>query len=202
MNFTSSLSRMCGHLMRSFKCILPNDSHLPEVVDGIAASLVNVCAAITYGVAQAQASLVPAAAAPSELSPVDDPSNSPQFVNASDPTCSDWAAVFEKFDADTANWRTQRTDIPADQWTPEQKALNEAVVPVMNTFADDLERLGRSSGNPVLEDFAVLVGAVPTCVCARAILVHFCRQLPCERFHEFGEVGVLRLQGSWVMPNG
>ena len=139
-----------------FQMYTPNDSHLPEVVDGIAASLVNVCAAITYGVAQAQASLVPAAAAPSELSPVDDPSNSPQFVNASDPTCSDWAAVFEKFDADTANWRTQRTDIPADQWTPEQKALNEAVVPVMNTFADDVERLGRSSGNPVLEDFAVL----------------------------------------------
>ena len=26
----------------------------------------------------------------------------------------------------------------------------------MNTFADDVERLGRSSGNPVLEDFAVL----------------------------------------------
>src|SRR6478609_6277282 len=47
-----------------FQMYTPNDSHLPEVVDGIAASLVNVCAAITYGIAQAQASLVPAAAAP------------------------------------------------------------------------------------------------------------------------------------------
>jgi hypothetical protein len=133
-----------------------NDRHLPEVVDGIAASLVNICAAITYGVAQAQAALVPTVAAPSELAPVDDPSNSPRFVNASDPVCSDWAAVFEKFDGDTANWRTLRTDVPADQWTPEQKALNDAVVPIMNKFADDLESLGRRSRNPILEDFAVL----------------------------------------------
>ena len=139
-----------------FQTYTADDRHLPEVVDGIAASLVNICAATTYGVAQAQASLVPTVAAPSELAPVDDPSNSPRFVKASDPVCSDWARVFEKFDADTANWRTLRTDIPADQWTPEQKALNDAVAPTMNKFADDLEHLGRSSSNAVLEDFAVL----------------------------------------------
>jgi hypothetical protein len=139
-----------------FQTYTADDRHLPEVVDGFAASLVNVCAAITYGVAQAQASLIPPVAAPSELAPVDDPSNSPRFVTSSGPVCSDWASAFEKFDADTANWRTLRTDIPADQWTPEQKAVNDAVVPTMNNFADDLEHLGRSSSNAVLEDFAVL----------------------------------------------
>ena len=30
------------------------------------------------------------------------------------------------------------------------------MAPVMTTFADDLERLGRRSGNRVIEDFAVL----------------------------------------------
>jgi len=139
-----------------FQTYTASDQHLPEVVDGIAASLVNICAAITYGVAQAQAPLVPAAAAPSELSPIDDPATSLRFVNKNAPVCSEWATVFEKFDADTANWRALRSDIPADQWTLEQKALNDAVVPLMNTFADDLERLGRSSNNPVLDDFAVL----------------------------------------------
>jgi hypothetical protein len=133
-----------------------NYSHLPEVVDGIAASLVNICGAITYGVAQAQASLVPTAAAPSELSSIDDPPTAAIFISATEPVCSDWATVFEKFDRDTANWRTLRTDVPSDQWTPEQKALNDAVVPIMKKFAGDLERLGRSSNDPVLEDFAVL----------------------------------------------
>jgi hypothetical protein len=145
-----------GGFEEKYQTYTVSDQHLPEVVDGIAASLVNICAAITYGVAQAQAPLVPVVAAPSEPSPVDDPATSSRFVNTNAPVCSEWATAFEKFDADTANWRSLRSDIPADQWTPEQKALNDAVVSLMNTFADDVERLGRSSDNPVLDDFAVL----------------------------------------------
>jgi hypothetical protein len=132
-----------------------SDQHLPEVVDGIAASLVNICAAMSYGVAQAQAPLLPAAAAPSGLSSVADPATASPFTDSDTEVCSELTTVYEKFDADTANWRSQES-VPADQWSPEQKALNDAVVPIMNEFAGDLERLGRISKNPVLSDFAEL----------------------------------------------
>jgi len=132
------------------------DQHLPEVVDGIAASLVNICAAVSYGVAQAQAPLVPVAVAPFDLPPVADPATSPRFVESRTQVCDDLTAVYEKFDADTASWRSLQSDLPADQWNPEQKALNDAVVPVMSAFAEDLEGLGRRGNNATLNDFTEL----------------------------------------------
>ncbi len=58
--------------------------------------------------------------------------------------------------SDTADWRSIPSDIPASQWTPEQRAINDAVAPVMDAFADKLQALGERSGNLTLQDFAVL----------------------------------------------
>jgi hypothetical protein len=77
-------------------------------------------------------------------------------LSESNPICTEWEAAYEKFDADTAAWRELPVDVSADQWTPEERAINEAVAPVMTTFADDIEQLGRRSDNPIFEDFAVL----------------------------------------------
>lgn len=61
-----------------------------------------------------------------------------------------------QFDKETAAWRKTNPDIPASEWAPEQKALNDDVAPVMKEFAMKLNGLGERSGNPILRDFASL----------------------------------------------
>jgi hypothetical protein len=90
------------------------------------------------------------------VTPPGDPSDAKRFLANNDPVCSEWVPLLKKFFDDTAAWQATSETIPAAQWSPEQKAVNDAVAPVMTTFADDLERLGRQSGNATIEDFAVL----------------------------------------------
>jgi hypothetical protein len=78
------------------------------------------------------------------------------FMTRADPVCSEWLSTYEKFDVDTAEWRRLDPNIPAAQWTPEQKAVVDAVVPVMTAFADKAAQLGQSTKNPTFQDFAVL----------------------------------------------
>jgi hypothetical protein len=135
----------------------PNDSAFAAAADEMVTTLVNICKAITSGSAAAQAPLVPDTAAPTELSALGDPAAPQKFVSHSDSVCTEWLSVYPKFDADTAGWRQDADpNIPASQWTPEQKSASNAVVPLMTAFADKAEDLGRRSGNPTFEDFAVL----------------------------------------------
>ncbi len=174
-----------------------NDRHLPEVVDGIAASLVNICAAITYGVCckhkrhwsppwRLHRSLPPSMIL---LIRPDSLMRAIRFALTGLRSLKSSIGIRQ-------TGELYVTDIPADQWTPEQKALNDAVVPIMNKFADDLERLGRSSRNPVLEDFAVLSAQYRRAYVLALPYLHFCRQLPRERFYQSGEVGVLSLRSG------
>jgi hypothetical protein len=133
-----------------------NDNHLPAVVDGLASSLVDVCGAITYGSAATQAPFVPKAATPSHPSDLGDPASPQIFMTNADPVCAEWLSTYEKFDADTADWRRIDPNIPAAQWTPDQKAVVDAVVPIMTAFADKAAQLGQDSKNPTFQDFATL----------------------------------------------
>ncbi len=154
----------------SLPTYVPSRNDMAKVVDGLAGVLANICGAITYGSAAAQAPLLAAPSAPSSVSPSSDPADPKRLLTTADPICGEWRPLFAKFFDDTKAWKAIPEDIPATQWTPEQKAINDAVAPVMATFADDVERLGRRSDNAELEDFAVLsaqyrrayVAALPT----------------------------------------
>lgn len=61
----------------------------------------------------------------------------------------------DKFATDTDAWSKYSSGIPGTNWSPEQRAANEAAFPVTAAYTDAIEKAGRSSGNPVLEDFAV-----------------------------------------------
>jgi hypothetical protein len=132
------------------------DNHLPAVVDGLGSALVDICGAITYGSAATQAPFVPAVTAPTRLSNPGDPARPQIFMARTDPVCAEWLSKYEKFDADTAEWRRIDPNIPAAQWTPEQKAVVDAVIPVMTAFADTALQLGQSTTNPTFQDFAML----------------------------------------------
>jgi hypothetical protein len=151
----------------------PPDNNLALVSNSAADAISRICAAVGYGSAAARGPLVSSPPAPLQLaSPATDPAEPRRFLTESNPVCSEWSASWAQFQKDTVDWLATDPDIPASQWTPEQRAVNDAVAPVMRTFADKLQELGDRSGDPTLQDFAVLsaqyrrayVQALPTYV--------------------------------------
>jgi hypothetical protein len=157
---TRELYEQFNAYARALVARIPNytadDRFLAGTTDGIASALSMICSAIDNRSAQPLAPLIPEAAPPTSVSPPGNPAEPKQFLTSIDPVCSDWISVVDKFSADTAAWRATDPNIPATQWTPEMKALNDGVAPTMTAEADDLEELGRRSDNPTLQDFAVL----------------------------------------------
>jgi hypothetical protein len=133
-----------------------SDKELGTAPDTLGSAIVSICGAITAGSASALAPLVPGAAAPSKVTSPGDPADPQLFVTKRDPVCSDWAIAIAKFAATTSAWQALDPALSAAQWNPEQKAINDAVGPVMTARADELEEFGTRSDNPVLQDFAVL----------------------------------------------
>jgi hypothetical protein len=133
-----------------------SDSHLAGAVDSVSSAPGDICGAATYGPAASQVLLIPAPEAPSTFSAIGDPSNPQRFLAASNPVCAEWLSAYGQLLTDTAAWRAIDPNIPAAQWTPDKKAVVDAVGPVMEAFAEKSEALGRRSGNPTFEDFAVL----------------------------------------------
>jgi hypothetical protein len=147
-----------------------DDGPLASATDDIATVLVSVCAAITYGSAAAQEPLVPAAGSPTSVAPPDSSGSPQRFLTESTPTCGEWLPAYEKYDSDVKPWRESDPNVPASQWSPDQRSVFEAAATIMTAFADKAEELGRASGNPTFEDFAVMsaqyrrgyVRAIPT----------------------------------------
>ncbi|MEO3759570.1 hypothetical protein ABGB19_14945 [Mycobacterium sp. B14F4] len=134
----------------------PEDDYLSGVATASSAALGYICGAISYDAAQARAPLVADAPAPTKLAPLSDPSSPQRLLTRPDPTCSEWDSLLTQFQVDTKAWQALDANIPASDWTPEQRAVIDSVIPVMKTFADDIEELGRQSTNAVMQDFAIL----------------------------------------------
>jgi hypothetical protein len=132
------------------------DKELATAPDTIGSAIVSICGAVTTGSASALAPMVPAAAPPSGVAPPGDPADPQPFLSKRDPVCADWAAALPPFAAATSAWGDIDPALSATQWTPEQRAINDAVGPVMTARADELERFAQRSGSPALQDFAVL----------------------------------------------
>lgn len=117
--------------------------------------LANVCAAIEWKSAQSRAPLVTATPqAPANIAKVQDPSDPARLLSDPDSTCPEWVAMQDKYNQDTAAWASIPTNLAADQWSAEDKAAVDSVIPIMNKFADDVEQLAARSNNTILKDFA------------------------------------------------
>jgi hypothetical protein len=134
----------------------PRDENLALVSIAAADAISNICAAISYDSAPARGPLVAAPEAPSEIASTSDPAHPHRFLTDPNSVCPDWIAAASQFQDDTVAWRAIPPDIPASQWTPEQRAINDAVAPVMSASADKLQTLGERSDNPTFQDFATL----------------------------------------------
>lgn len=150
----------------------PADNHLAGVVTASAAALSNLCAAVSYGSAQARDPFLPTPQAPSVFPQLTDPGNPQPFLSAEDSQCEGWNRLLQQYDSNSAvgAWKGLDARIPAGSWNPTQQAVVDAVSSVMSRYADDLEDLGRASANPTFQDLAVLaaqyrrayVSALPT----------------------------------------
>ncbi|MDO2386875.1 hypothetical protein QRB41_26470 [Mycobacterium avium subsp. hominissuis] len=110
----------------------------------------------------------PPAAAPQTIT-VTEPLN-PTIPTRPDPVCAEWAHLNDDYRAKRADWVKTDPDIPAGQWSAEQRALSMAVIPVMKAEAADMRRLADKAADPVLRSMLqmeamymdVYAGRLPT----------------------------------------
>lgn len=134
----------------------PADDNFAGTANSAASALGAICTAITDGSAAARGPMVPPEAAPSQIPPVGNTANPQPFLIRPNPVCAQWKSALDQFGQQTAAWQNINPSIPSILWNEEQRATNYAAAQVMNTFAASLDQLGRSSGNPVWQDFAGL----------------------------------------------
>ncbi|MGA5463660.1 hypothetical protein [Mycobacterium sp. NPDC050041] len=159
-----------GLFVEKIPSYIAQDGNVAVVADTIANALSNICSAIDFGSAPAVAPLVPDPKVPSGTVGPSLDENPPVMLATRSTACEKWEAAGERFNTDTENWRQIDPSIPAANWSPEQRAANEAVGPIMSTNADELDSLARQFANPAAEDIAVLaaqyrrgfVAALPT----------------------------------------
>jgi ABC transport system ATP-binding/permease protein len=140
----------------SIPAYTPADNNLAATADSVSSALGAICGAITAGSAAARGPVVAAPAAPPQASPPANPADPHRYLSGPNPVCADWTSTLEQFGAATTAWQQIDPSIPAYAWTPQQAAVNDAVLPVMNSSANTLQQLGQGSANPTLQDFATL----------------------------------------------
>lgn len=133
-----------------------SDNHLVGVATSSSGALGFICGAITYGSAEARLPFVPTPPAPEQVAPLTHPDNPDRFLTRPDQSCPEWDRLLHAFSADTKDWQALDARVPATDWTPEQRATVDAVIPVMKTYADKIEKLGSISSDPTIRDFATL----------------------------------------------
>lgn len=145
---------------RAFAERIPNytveDDDTMSIVNAATASLSNICGAIVSRAAQAVAPLVPIVSGPTDVAEPDRVGTPTKLLAESNSVCSDWDSLTAKFDHGAEQWNQSDKSIPTRDWTPEQRAVNEAFARILLENADEVERLGRRSGDPRFEDLAVL----------------------------------------------
>ncbi|WP_235632174.1 hypothetical protein [Mycolicibacterium rutilum] len=144
---------------RAFTDTIPrytkDDNHLALAAITTANVIVYVCSAIHYGSAASRAPLVDPLSASPEPAVLRDPNDARRMLETDDPTCPEWDRILHRFDDDTRAWQGIDPNLPAAQWNSEQRAVIDGVIPLMKEFADEFERLGMQTSNPVLRDFAM-----------------------------------------------
>jgi len=60
----------------------------------------------------------------------------------------------DDFNVATSRWADLDPGVPSTEWTPERRALEQSVQPMIEKYAGDIQVLGRQSENLMLEDFA------------------------------------------------
>lgn len=92
------------------------------------------------------------AAAPTVTVEAAAPQVNPTIPATPDPVCAEWAPIADAYAAKLKDWGSRSGDptLPASKWTPEQRALNMASIPIMRDQVEDLKRLATRAKDPFL----------------------------------------------------
>lgn len=92
------------------------------------------------------------AAAPTVTVEAAAPQVNPTIPPTPDPVCAEWAPIADAYAAKLKDWGSRSGDptLPASTWTPEQRALNLASIPIMRDQVEDLKRLATRAKDPFL----------------------------------------------------
>jgi hypothetical protein len=134
----------------------PADNNLAGAANSASSALGSICAAISDGSAAARGPLVPPSPPPSDIAPVGNVANPQPLLTSDNSACPDWQSAVDQFGKQTSAWQRLDPNIPSIYWNKEQRAINYAVGPVMNSYAGKLEQLGRQSDNAIWQDLANL----------------------------------------------
>ncbi|WP_231745073.1 hypothetical protein [Mycobacterium sp. IS-1590] len=167
---------------RAFRDAVPTyteeDNHLAAAAITSTNALVYICSAIRYGSAAARFPLVDQPKQPSEVPRLEDPNNPSRLLTDADRTCDDWDRVLNEFNARTKAWQALDPNLTASDWTVEQRAVVESVIPELQKSADAFERIASRTGNLTLRDLAIFAAqyrrayaeALPTYIVADSYL--------------------------------
>jgi len=131
----------------------PRDNELASANINASSALLGICNSIDGG-STSRALAIESADPPSRLSNFSEPNDSRPFIESASPNCTLWTERLDAFNAATVEWQKRDGSIPASQWTPEQRSLVDATLPVLTKFADDIAAAGRQGDGAVFEDFA------------------------------------------------
>lgn len=134
----------------------PSDDQLAMTAVAISTSLTDICQAISYGAAAARAPLVPVGPAPSGISPVNNGIGPGRFIQSHIPECTSWIAATDDFRTATEAWVNLDPNIPAGKWSPEQKKINDDVIPILDASSIKLQEVGLQIPDSTAQDFAML----------------------------------------------
>jgi len=132
------------------------DNHLATVMTSASGVITYICRAAYTGVASSRAPSIPAVEPPAEVAPLTDPSDPPLLMTSPDPTCSQWEPLASTIHPELKAWAGIDRKIPATDWTPEQRDIIEQSIPVFQRYADETEKIGQQSPNPIVQDLTVL----------------------------------------------
>lgn len=133
----------------------PSNNRLADVNVAVGNALAAICTAIDNGAANRsliQSPIDP----PTEVAPVGDPANPERFLISPNPLCASWIVREGELATATADWANLDGNIPGTQWSPEQRATQEAADSALAAFGERTAAAGKQSGNPVVEDFSTL----------------------------------------------
>lgn len=130
------------------------DIFLARTVDGLIRAVSSICGAATSGAAAVRAPLT--AGAPPPTQPVVTDVDVMALGADTTGVCVEWVPMSADLRQATSEWSATDLQLPATEWPAAQQYAADAVAPVLTQYADESDRLGRRSGNAVVEDFAVL----------------------------------------------
>ncbi|ADT96806.1 hypothetical protein [Mycolicibacterium gilvum] len=135
----------------------PESDLLALVANSTSSAIVWICAAITYGSADARGPLVAPGSPPLSLARSEDVANPEVFLRERAGVCTEWSSTIQDFNKATDQWaEALDPNVPASQWTDRQHELAASTATIFLNNANEVQNLGAISQNPVLNDFATL----------------------------------------------